>query len=155
MIGRSYMLILWAFFRWISYISATHELRAYCVTCSFYRCQFDPDSGGEMKQLEFRNVLKLQEEEEEESVWLLGEEKYTFHELVVKNRVYMIIGLLVHGQCLLFVHIKSSKQYWFFVVWLYLMSCSFYKFWKQNAINATIFFSFLINLSIVLLYILL
>lgn len=30
---------------------------------SFFRCQFDPDSGGEMKQLEFYNVFKEQEQE--------------------------------------------------------------------------------------------
>ncbi|KAL8109355.1 autophagy-related protein 18a-like [Apium graveolens] len=30
---------------------------------SFFRCQFDPDSGGEMKQLEFYNLLKDQEQE--------------------------------------------------------------------------------------------
>lgn len=30
---------------------------------SFFRCQFDPDSGGEMKQLEHHNVFKEQEQE--------------------------------------------------------------------------------------------
>lgn len=30
---------------------------------SFFRCQFDPNGGGEMKQLEFRNVFKEQEQE--------------------------------------------------------------------------------------------
>ena len=30
-----------------------------CTLCSFYRCEFDPVKGGDMKQLEYRNFMKM------------------------------------------------------------------------------------------------
>lgn len=32
-----------------------------CIPCSFYRCEYDPVAGGEMKQLECYNFLKTEE----------------------------------------------------------------------------------------------
>lgn len=30
----------------------------YSLVCSFYRCKFDPTTGGEMTQLEYHNFVK-------------------------------------------------------------------------------------------------
>ena len=38
------------------------------VLCSYYRCSFDPNNGGEMEQLEFERYMKPDEAEETVSI---------------------------------------------------------------------------------------